>query len=971
MYNIGKMPGSIDIGFTGETNFRKIEIDMTAWMNETPDGVPSIIHVRPGEADSDAYVAVTTFDSETNVLTWTITAADIGTREGEGDIQIWLEVAENDEITKRGKSKHVKSIVSKAVNNPDQTAPTSQEAFIEQVTALKVAAVGAKEDAEDAKEDAEAAAAEAQAAVTHPPYIDSTTLCWMVWNTTTGEYTNTEISATGDPTLIIDDEAGEGATDKTWSADKLDEELEDVKNEIDGIANAVTVSGTAIGAIATFDDCVANVPIKKLESSFSYTQEYGVPTPSNPIPIYGRTKDTIYHSGSDTSQATAIDVAWGNELGTVYRAKTFDAIQGSMLVDMVGVDLGSLTWTKQTGSAKDYFYTPISSLPYAPKYLSDQMPNAVCSVFSLIYQSASSWGVNSILFTAGAGTLPANVLAANVTKDAYADADAFKTAMSGQILVYEVTEPFTLEFTPVHINTLNGVNKFWNENGKEVEVTYISDTTSFVKKEVEEVAENTQGINQVINLYTEKGLVDGTINYDGTIWTNSDYVTTDYIEIPTKYNKNLNYIHAFDESGYARYIGFYDNNKQFISRAGNISGAVLVANGSKYVRIAYAVANTDRAVIFTNENTKPQYEPPQKYLQYDNDLNSFNKFVNSDGAVSAMITTGLMYLGDEQFGYGTEHTLFATSCVKSTKDTNTESSNYTGERYQLDCSAYAQIMLMGITPECSRYFGTKNIPSPNGYRFNRYVQYEGYVYNVLQEGNTKRLYANAIAEYAYKNGYLFLIDDGFTNIRPGDILFWSNQPSSYHFFEDIGHCGVVVDVVPMEDGSNTVVTFEGKGGSGSPCQFQSYTSRASAMVYAARFPMPYVHDDAEDIASFNSTVTTAVSGSSGSVVDIATVQTTKTLEAGKMYTVLIKCELPDNCYVQIKTNGMSHIGIANDDVLKRPDGYYVFRIFSKKSDTLTETGSITVQAHCTGSVSDNAVLSKMKVYEGFVTPIFD
>ena len=79
MYRIGSMPLSIDIGYVGETAFRTIEIDMTEWMKDTPDGVPSIVHVRPGESKSDAYVAVTEFDEETNVLSWTVTAADIGT----------------------------------------------------------------------------------------------------------------------------------------------------------------------------------------------------------------------------------------------------------------------------------------------------------------------------------------------------------------------------------------------------------------------------------------------------------------------------------------------------------------------------------------------------------------------------------------------------------------------------------------------------------------------------------------------------------------------------------------------------------------------------------------------------------------------------------------------------------------------------------------------------------------------------
>ena len=182
MYKIGKLPGSIDIGFVGETAFRKIEIDMTEWMKDTPGGVPSIIHVRPGETKDDAYVAVTTFDTETNVLTWVITAADIGTLDGDGDAQIWLELEnDNNEIEKRGKSKHVKTHVNESANNPSSETPTGQEAFLEQVTAMKTAAVNAKEAAEDAQADAEAAQAAAEQAATdaenvnlHPAYINTT-----------------------------------------------------------------------------------------------------------------------------------------------------------------------------------------------------------------------------------------------------------------------------------------------------------------------------------------------------------------------------------------------------------------------------------------------------------------------------------------------------------------------------------------------------------------------------------------------------------------------------------------------------------------------------------------------------------------------------------------------------------------------------------------------------------------------------
>ena len=239
MFNISKLPGSIDIGYVGETNFRTIEIDMTPWMESNPDGVPSIVCIRPKEKKADAYVAATTF--ENNVLRWTITAGDIGSHEGTGEIQIWLEEEENETVNKRGKSVKVKTIVHDSASDPAGEVPAAQQAVLEQMTQLKNETVSAAEDAEDAKDAAEQAAADAEAAVVHQPYIDSTSKHWMVWDSTEGEYTDTEITAEGqpgqpgDPTQLIDDTAGEGATGKTWSANKLDETTGLLLNAIQGL----------------------------------------------------------------------------------------------------------------------------------------------------------------------------------------------------------------------------------------------------------------------------------------------------------------------------------------------------------------------------------------------------------------------------------------------------------------------------------------------------------------------------------------------------------------------------------------------------------------------------------------------------------------------------------------------------------------------------------------------------------------
>ena len=479
-----------------------------------------------------------------------------------------------------------------------------------------------------------------------------------------------------------------------------------------------------------------------------------------------------------------------------------------------------------------------------------------------------------------------------------------------------------------------------------------------------------QEIVTALNFYPNTVYNDVTIDNAGDESYDANCKTTEFVRIPKKYKKNLLYTHAFSESGNALVVAFYDSAMAFVEAITTEADYITNADTYAYARAVYPIADTKCELSFTNETIKPDYAPPKKYLLYTNDLNSYGRNVISDGAISAIINTGLKYLGDERFGYGTEHTAFAESCIKTTKDTHTSSSNYDGERYQMDCSTYVLLMMMGITPECSRYFHTKNIPSDWGYRFNRLVEYEGYVYGVPQTGDTKRLYANSIADYAYKNGYLFLVNDDLSNIRPGDIFFLSNQSVSYGFFENIGHCGMVVDSVQLENGGRTIVTFEGNGGANSPCKYHIYTSRSARMIYAARFPMSFVHNDVVNIAELDETVTTVLSGTSGDAVDIATVNISKPFENGKVYTVCVKCILPDNCYLMLKDNGMSHMGVSNEGIIKRPDGYRTFHIFAKNTDTISVTNSITIQAKCTGDVNGSAVLSMARVYGGFVSPEF-
>ena len=305
MFRIEEMPGSIDIGYTGETCFRKIEIDMTKWMEDMPDGVPSIIHIRPWETKEDAYIAATTFAD--NILTWEITDADLGTQEGDGVMQVWLEEEENDSVVKRGKSVKVITKVTEAADDPAEEPPAAQQAWITQMTALKDAIVAAQ---------------------AHGPIISESTHNWEVWDTEEENYVDTGVYAVGFPldrTLASEDSAA--------PADMVG----DLKSEIEDILVYQEGSGGD------------SVTLTNLENTTDF--KTGISTSG----LYtGSVTDGIYSTtakASDNENSPyALDAgAWGNKkwiAGFKYRITKLDETLGEP--SSIRIHLGASQYYDET-----------------------------------------------------------------------------------------------------------------------------------------------------------------------------------------------------------------------------------------------------------------------------------------------------------------------------------------------------------------------------------------------------------------------------------------------------------------------------------------------------------------------------------------------------------------------------------------------------------------------------------------------
>lgn len=209
--------------------------------------------------------------------------------------------------------------------------------------------------------------------------------------------------------------------------------------------------GRVIGptALAHFTESVRNKLLSLLVTMVPIQSGSGDPSPDNVRPISGRTGLTIYVSPTPTAaDATTYSVDWTSEAGTVYGG-TLDVVTGLLTVYLASVDMGTLSWSRN--STYNVMYTYLAGK-------ANGRGNFICSNYKtveLYYEYLSSGEISGAL----------NNNAINAKDDAYTSAAAFKTAMNGVQLVYELATPITYQLTGTDIVTLVGDNYIWSDSG--------------------------------------------------------------------------------------------------------------------------------------------------------------------------------------------------------------------------------------------------------------------------------------------------------------------------------------------------------------------------------------------------------------------------------------------------------------------------------------------------------------------------
>ena len=190
---------------------------------------------------------------------------------------------------------------------------------------------------------------------------------------------------------------------------------------------------------------------------FSTGDLYGG-TYNNDISINHPFTDQEYHAYDGETYHTTLPQ-------TVYGG-TLDVVSGVLTVDRAIVDLGTLNWTYE--SARDLFEALLT--PRA-KSLFD----AVCSSYRFV-------GSYSVMTDKTCGYIYGYHVA--IKDSTYgSDTTAFKTAMSGVQLVYELATPTTIQCDPQTVQTLIGDNNVWGDGTVEVRGHTISKRDVMIYKD--------------------------------------------------------------------------------------------------------------------------------------------------------------------------------------------------------------------------------------------------------------------------------------------------------------------------------------------------------------------------------------------------------------------------------------------------------------------------------------------------------
>jgi len=222
---------------------------------------------------------------------------------------------------------------------------------------------------------------------------------------------------------------------------------------MNNIKELCLVPGKVSGDIARFE--AASAPLVSCICTINPIQSgSGDPSPSNVRPITGHDDVTITQKDGNN---TIVDTATITFPDTVYGG-SLDVETGVLTTTHRYFDMGSLSWTSNSAYANVFNGSLLSS--------SKNTTNVISDTYA-VYTSSTVMNYDYGL------AIGLSLTVVYVKNKDYSDPTAFKTAMTGKYICYELATPTTTQLTPEQLNSILGDNNFYHDGNGHIDITYI------------------------------------------------------------------------------------------------------------------------------------------------------------------------------------------------------------------------------------------------------------------------------------------------------------------------------------------------------------------------------------------------------------------------------------------------------------------------------------------------------------------
>ena len=181
----------------------------------------------------------------------------------------------------------------------------------------------------------------------------------------------------------------------------------------------------------------------------------------SPMVVSGATAPRTFEKYKyKTASASVTETVYGGRL---------DLVTGVLTTTMVIKDMGDIAWGKSSSPSASggsvFAYNGANLNPAIKPRERYTASNIYCTSYKTA--PSTSWFYTSLQN----GEISINTNSIAIAEDAYTDAQAFKTAVTGQKVVYEIATPTYSQLTHQQISAFRGANHIWADSGN-VSVTY-------------------------------------------------------------------------------------------------------------------------------------------------------------------------------------------------------------------------------------------------------------------------------------------------------------------------------------------------------------------------------------------------------------------------------------------------------------------------------------------------------------------